>query len=110
MAHRLTDELPALPEPSSAIVTASDNQALGVVEAASSAGVPIPQRPSVVGFEDLDVAAYVGLATVRQPLRTSGGIAARLLLERIGRPLGDPVEKMLELELVPRCTTAAAGA
>ncbi|MYS88719.1 substrate-binding domain-containing protein [Streptomyces sp. SID5464] len=110
VAHRLTDELLALAEPPSAIVTASDTRALGVIEAANSAGVRVPQELSVVGFDDLDVAAYVGLTTVRQPLRASGGIAARMLLERIGRPLGEPVEKMLELELVPRRTTAVAGA
>ncbi|MFD8236212.1 LacI family DNA-binding transcriptional regulator [Streptomyces sp. NPDC059696] len=109
VAHRLTDELLALPVPPSAIVTSSDTQALGVIEAANSAGVRVPQELSVVGFDDLDVAAYVGLTTVRQPLRTSGGIAARLLLEHIGRPLGGSIEKMLELELVPRRTTAAAG-
>ncbi|MFF7791112.1 substrate-binding domain-containing protein [Streptomyces sp. NPDC007991] len=110
VAHRLTDELLALPERPSAIVAASDTQALGVLEAASSSGVRIPQELSVVGFDDLDVAAYVGLTTVRQPLHASGEIAARLLLERIGRPVGDPVEKVLELEVVPRRTTHVAGA
>lgn len=110
VSHRLTDELLALPERPSAIVTSSDTQALGVLEAASSAGVRIPQELSVVGFDDLDVAAYVGLTTVRQPLHASGEAAARLLLERIGRPLGDPVRKLLELEVVPRRTTTAAGA
>jgi DNA-binding LacI/PurR family transcriptional regulator len=109
VAHRLTDELLALAERPTAIVAASDTPALGVVEAASSAGVRIPQELSVVGFDDLDVAAYVGLTTVRQPLRASGEIAARLLLERIGRPLGDPVEKVLELEIAPRRTTTAVG-
>ncbi|EST34396.1 LacI family DNA-binding transcriptional regulator [Streptomyces roseochromogenus] len=107
VAHRLTDELLALPERPSAIVTSSDTQALGVLEAAASSGVRIPEELSVVGFDDLDVAAYVGLTTVRQPLRASGEIAARLLLERIDRPLGDPVEQVLELEVVPRRTTTA---
>ncbi len=49
------------------------------------AGLRVPEDVSVVGFDDIQSAAYHNptLTTVRQPLREMGEIAARLLLERI---------------------------
>lgn len=104
-AHRLTRELLALPQPPTAIFAASDTQALGVIEAASSAGLTIPRDLSVIGFDDLEVAAYVGLTTVRQPLHLSGRRGTELLLASLNRPAGPPVEERLPLELVVRHTT-----
>ena len=106
VAHRLTSELLSLPEPPTAIFAASDTQALGVLEAARYEGVEVPGALSVVGFDDLEVAAYVGLTTVAQPLYESGrrGIA-RLLAAIDGTDRG-PLEERLELELKVRRTTA----
>jgi LacI family transcriptional regulator len=101
-------ELLRLPEPPTAIFAASDTQALGVLEAARSLGVAVPEQLSVVGFDDLDVAQFVGLTTVRQPLYESGRRGARLLLRALGgRPLPPRAEE-LPLELVVRRTTGAA--
>jgi Periplasmic binding protein-like domain len=63
----LTGELLALPEPPTAIFAASDTQALGVIEAVNRSGLAVPGDVSVVGFDDLEIAAYVGLTTVRRP-------------------------------------------
>jgi DNA-binding LacI/PurR family transcriptional regulator len=102
MAH----ELLQLPEPPTAVFAASDTQALGVLEAAAAAGLSVPGDVSVVGFDDVEAASYVGLSTVRQPLYESGAHAARLLLGLLdGTPLG-PVGETLRLELVLRATTA----
>jgi LacI family transcriptional regulator len=105
-AHRLTRELLALPEPPTAIFAASDSQALGVLEAVHDAGLSVPGDLSVVGFDDLDVAAYVGLTTVRQPLHQSGRRGIQLLLAALHHGSGSPVEERLPLELVVRHTTA----
>ena len=106
VAHRLTDELLALPEPPSAIFAASDTQALGVLEAAGTAGVDVPGDLSVVGFDDLEVSPYVGLTTVAQPLYESGRRGLERLLALIaGEDLG-PLEEQLELRLEVRRTTA----
>ena len=72
-----------LPEPPTAIFAMNDVQALGVYEAAARLGMAIPADLSVVGFDDLDIAAWAGppLTTVRQPLLAMGANAARLLLE-----------------------------
>jgi len=105
-ALRLASELLSLPEPPTAIFAASDTQALGVLEAASRSGVDVPGDLSVVGFDDIDVAPYVGLTTVRQPLQYSGARGARLLLELMdGGRSSAPVVEKLSLALVVRRTT-----
>ena len=74
-------------------------------EAASVEGFDVPGDLSVVGFDDVEVAAYIGLTTVRQPLEESGrrGVA-RLVAAVRGQDRG-PLEEELELELVVRRTT-----
>jgi LacI family transcriptional regulator len=108
VAHRLTTELLSLPEPPTAIFAASDTQALGVLEAAGYEGFAVPDDLSVIGFDDLEVAPYVGLTTVRQPLHESG----RRGLERLQSVMaGDdpgPLEERLDLQLKVRRTTAPA--
>jgi LacI family transcriptional regulator len=94
-----------LPEPPSAIFAASDTQALGVLDAAAERGLDVPGDLAVMGFDDLEVAAHVGLSTVRQPLHESGDLGARLLLAALDGALGDPEEVRLDLEVVPRRTT-----
>jgi LacI family transcriptional regulator len=105
-ARRLGRELLALDEPPTAVFAASDNQALGVLEAAADAGVRVPDELSVVGFDDLDQAAWAGLTTVRQQLEESGRRGAELLLAGLeGLPLAAE-EELLPLELRVRATTA----
>ena len=69
VAHRLTRELLSLDDPPTAIFAASDTQALGVLEAARVEGFEVPGDLSVVGFDDLELAPYVGLrrSTSRSP-------------------------------------------
>jgi LacI family transcriptional regulator len=104
-------ELLGLRERPTAIFAGSDQQALGVYEAARRRGLRIPQDLSVVGFDDLPVARWVSppLTTVRQPLAEMGGTAAQMLGELIkGLPLRfSRVE--LSTELIARESTAAPG-
>jgi DNA-binding LacI/PurR family transcriptional regulator len=110
VARAIAAELLSLPERPTAIFAASDTQALGVLEAARGLGIRVPQELSVVGFDDIEVASYVGLTTVRQPLAESGRRGAELLLRALG---GRPVDlrtELLPLELVVRGTTGPAPA
>jgi LacI family transcriptional regulator len=104
--HMATAELLGLAEPPTAVIAASDLRALGILEAARSAGVAVPGGLSVVGFHDIEVASYVGLTTVRQPLYESGVRGAELMLGALSGDeiVGTSVE--LPLELVIRETTA----
>jgi LacI family transcriptional regulator len=104
IAHRLTRELLGLPDRPTAIFAASDTQALGVLEATTAAGLDVPGDLSVVGFDDLEVSAYVGLTTVRQALRDSGRRGAELLLAAVEGRAPAPLEEVLPLELVARRT------
>jgi DNA-binding LacI/PurR family transcriptional regulator len=98
----------ALPDPPTAIFAGSDLQALGVYEAAREAGLRIPEDLSVVGFDDLPVARWVGppLTTIRQPLLEMAAAGARLALElaRGEQPAHRRVE--LATSLVVRQSTA----
>jgi DNA-binding LacI/PurR family transcriptional regulator len=106
VARSIAEELLRADDRPSAIFAASDLQALGVLEAARSLGIRVPEELSVVGFDDIDIASYAGLTTVRQPLFESGRRGAELLLHSLdGEPLPARKETM-ELELVVRGTTA----
>ena len=41
----------------------------------------VPERLSVIGFDDVELARYAGLTTVAQPLEASGARGAELLLD-----------------------------
>src|SRR6185312_3656274 len=105
VARAIATELLSLPERPTAIFAASDTQALGAVEAARSLGIRIPAELSVIGFDDIEVAAYVGLTTVRQPLLESGRRGAELLLRALSGRKVDVRTELLPLELVVRGTT-----
>lgn len=106
VAEQLAAELLALPEPPTAVFASSDVQALGVLAAARAAGRRVPEDLSVVGFDDVELSAYVGLTTVRQPLRESGALGARLLLDALtGDGAPAPEVHELSLELIERNTT-----
>lgn len=106
VAGTLADDLLALSDRPTAIFAASDTQALGVLDAAARHGLSVPHDLSVVGFDDIEVAGYAGLSTIRQPLTRSGLEAARLLLDEMKDPGRGPSRIELPLELVPRRTTA----
>jgi len=76
------EALLALPRPPTAIFAATDEGAAGVIEAARIQGVRVPERLSVVGFDDTAVARLLSppLTTVRQPLREMGRMAVRTAL------------------------------
>lgn len=102
-----------------AIFAFNDISAMGAVRAIRQAGLRVPEDVSVVGFDDIQSAAYQspGLTTVRQPLRKMGTIAAETLLRRIrgstgikafaGRPTAGRATRQIVVapELVVRETT-----
>ncbi len=107
--YRLGLELLRMPDRPTAIFTGNDLQALGLYEAARELGLRIPEDVSVVGFDDLPVARWVGppLTTVRQPLTEMAEAAARLVLE-MGRAEEATTATRVELatSLVVRSSTA----
>jgi len=97
-----------LPNRPTAIFAGNDLQALGVYQAAREARLHIPEDLSVVGFDDLPVARWVGppLTTIRQPLVQMAVAAAELVLRMADGET--PAQPRIELatDLVIRESTA----
>lgn len=92
--------------PPDAIFCAADINALGVLKAASDCGVRVPDDLAVVGFDDIDIADYLGLTTIRQPLEGSGKEAAQIIHKLIKEPTSMYSRKIeLPLELIIRTST-----
>lgn len=103
-AHWLSGPGPA----PTAIMCGNDTQAMSVLRAARAAGVGVPDRLSVVGYDDSPLAGWAipGLTTVRQPLADIGRRAIETVhLAHLGR---GPESRHIELAttLVVRETTA----
>jgi DNA-binding LacI/PurR family transcriptional regulator len=97
-----------LPDRPTAIFAGNDLQALGVYQAAREARLHIPEDLSVVGFDDLPVASWVGppLTTVRQPLVQMAVAAARLVLRLANGEHPSQTRVELATELIVRESTA----
>lgn len=98
------------PNPPTAIFAGNDQQALGVYQAARELRLHIPEDLSVVGFDDLPVAAWVGppLTTVRQPLLQMAIAGARLALRLANGEHPSQTRVELATELVVRESTTRA--
>jgi DNA-binding LacI/PurR family transcriptional regulator len=106
-AEALAADLLARPDPPSAIFAASDTQAMGVLAAADRGGVSVPGELSVIGYDDIESAALLGLSTVRQPLGDSGAEGARRLCALLRGERVSPMRQQLGLEVVRRSSTAS---
>ncbi len=95
-------------QPFTALFAYNDISAIGSVCAFQEAGLRVPDDISVVGFDDIQSAAFITppLTTVRQPLLKMGEIAARTLLSRIEGRMKYVPEIAIEPELVVRRSTA----
>jgi LacI family transcriptional regulator len=96
-----------------AIFCFNDIAAIGAIRALKDAGLAVPGDVSVVGFDDIQSAAYStpSLTTVRQPLMEMGKRGAQVLLERIAnRGKEYPSEIVMAPDLVIRESTGAAAA
>lgn len=105
-AYELASQLLCLEEPPTAIFATSDTLATGVLEAADEHDLSVPEDLSVIGYDDIEMAEYLNLTTIRQQLFESGVHGGELLLEAIDSPPDQPRRILLPTELVVRATTA----
>jgi DNA-binding LacI/PurR family transcriptional regulator len=82
--------------------------AIGAIRAFRDHGLRVPEDVSIVGFDDIQGAAYhnPSLTTIRQPLHTMGTNAARILLQRIQGSKDYPAHVAIVPELIIRESTA----
>ena len=101
LGYPVVPQLLATRRPFTALVAYNDISAIGAIRALRDHGLRVPEDVSVIGFDDIQGAAYhtPSLTTVRQPLSSMGNTAARILLQRIrGGPNQDYPE---QLPIVP---------
>lgn len=103
--HGLT--LGRLPEVT-AILVASDEMAFGVIRALTELGRRVPEDVSVVGIDDIELAAYSTppLTTIRQSFEDTGRRAARRLVAQISQPNLPALSEVVAPTLVIRASTA----
>jgi LacI family transcriptional regulator len=110
LGYKVTRKLIASGQTFTALFAFNDISAIGAIQALREAGMQVPNDVSVMGFDDIQCAAFQtpALTTVRQPLRKMGKIAAETLLRRLTSSGIDsaPSKIVVEPELAVRGTTA----
>ncbi|MEU8002458.1 LacI family DNA-binding transcriptional regulator [Catellatospora sp. NPDC049111] len=106
--HEHALDLLSRPDRPTAIFAQSDMQAMGVLRAARQLGLHVPDDLSVIGYDNLPVAAWTdpALTTVHQPLRDMAGAATQMLLDLADKTELPTSRIDLVTELVVRETTA----
>ena len=99
----------SLPDPPTAIFAFSDELALGVLEAARDLKLNVPGDLSVIGYDDIELAHFAQLTTIRQHLFEFEVQGVELLLDAIDNSETSPTQLQLPTELVIRRTTAPAS-
>jgi LacI family transcriptional regulator len=111
LGYAVTRELMARGRPFTALFAFNDISAIGAMRALREGGLRVPDDVSVVGFDDIQSAAFQmpPLTTVRQPLRRMGELAAEIVLGRItGAARTRPAKQVtVQPELIVRGSTAA---
>ncbi len=92
-----------------AIFAQNDTMAIGVLSALHTFGKSVPADCSVVGCDDIEIAAYTvpPLTTVRVPVYETGEEAIRLLLKMIASGSSGPRGTLLPVQLIPRASSGA---
>lgn len=95
-----------LKNPPTAILAASDVQAIGALEKVRTLRMNVPNDLSVMGFDGVKIAEWLELTTVQQPMYRLGDLGLNKLLELIENPAKEPELICLETALSLRHTTA----
>jgi LacI family transcriptional regulator len=108
---KLTEELLSRKHPFTALMAFDDMTAFGAIRALSKAGIHVPERCSVIGFDDISLSSLYtpSLSTVRQPLESMGTLAAGIAMEGMNAVLEKrkipAVHRRIPAELVAREST-----
>jgi LacI family transcriptional regulator len=105
--YRRALELFDLPEPPTALFSVNNLTTIGVLRAARQRGISMPDRLSLVGFDDIPTGELLEppLTAIVQPTYQLGAKAAELLLRRIAEPDAPVTEVVLQASLVIRGST-----
>ncbi|HVF93089.1 MAG TPA: LacI family DNA-binding transcriptional regulator [Sphingomonas sp.] len=93
--------------PVDAIFAANDMMALGALYALRQAGVAVPGRIAVAGFDDVPMARHLTLTTMRVRMADLGARAIARLVAELDGSATSPAAELVDPELVVRGTTRA---
>ncbi len=100
-------QLLSMPNPPTAIFAANDQSAIGVFQAAEERGLRVPQDLSIVGFDNITEAKYLGLTTIDQRLAEMGYVAVHMLLKLIKNEPIDALVHKMPTQLLVRSSCSA---
>lgn len=112
LGYPVVQQLLAAGRKFTAIVAFNDMSAIGAIRALQDFGLRVPEDVSVIGFDDINAAAFNNprLTTIRQPLSNMGRIAAQCVLNRIHLSESFRKQITVEPELMIRESTGAVEA
>jgi LacI family transcriptional regulator, repressor for deo operon, udp, cdd, tsx, nupC, and nupG len=89
-----------------AVFAESDEMAIGALKTVRDTGLRVPDELSLIGFDDHEIAEYVGLTTVHQPVLAQGETAAAILMELMApQPPAEPPHIVMPTSVRVRTTT-----
>jgi len=94
-------------DPPDAVFATSDAQAVGALEALKESSRSVGVDMHLIGYDDLPIARYVGLTTLRQPMNDIGGRAFELLMDRMTGTANGTVHTVFSPTLIQRQSTRA---
>jgi DNA-binding LacI/PurR family transcriptional regulator len=96
-------------DPPTAIVTATDQMAIGALHAAHALGISVPHQVSIVGFDDIPLAEFTAppLTSVHQPMGEMAELAVSLA---IGAPMPGDLDRTFPTTLSIRATSGPVPA
>ena len=91
-----------------AVVALTDLMALGVINAATDAGMTVGRDLAVIGFDDAPIAGYLrpSLTSLRQPIAEIGEWVVTTLIELVRGETPSPAQMLLKPRLIVRDSTA----
>jgi LacI family transcriptional regulator len=94
-----------------AIFAGNDVMAFGVMRAAIEAGIRIPRDISLIGFDDVELAAisFPPLTTIHQPKYDVGRAAIEIVNELLETGIKGPQHRVVDVKLVERASVAKIG-
>ncbi|MFH0954432.1 MAG: substrate-binding domain-containing protein, partial [Verrucomicrobiota bacterium] len=98
------DRLLSMPDRPTAIFAFSDELAMGVMQAARSAGLKVPEDLAVVGYDNVAFSAHLNppLTTVAQNPYAIGSTACRMLVDMLGGEKPRDANVLIPVKLVVR--------
>ncbi|MEN9735436.1 MAG: hypothetical protein RL129_146 [Actinomycetota bacterium] len=94
------------PNPPDAVFCGADVVALGVLKAARDLNLRVPEDIAIIGLDNIEMAEYVDMSTVRQPLEGAGREAVNFVTQLIKEPTSIvPANYSVPFELIRRATS-----